>query len=266
MMQLELNKKRIDLWCAFPAEITDEQLLQTYRDLLSDDERLQQQRFYFAKDRQRYLVTRVLVRTVLSRYAPIAPEQWVFATNAYGKPYVTNGVGLDKAISFNITHADNLIVIAVTRDHALGLDTENSQDRKISKDLAEHSFASEEVADFCAQPSALQQQRFFEYWTLKESYIKARGMGLSIPLKQFSFFFPRTDAIALTIAPALNDTPMRWRFWQFRMANDYLVALCAEKVELEPPALIFKQVVPLVSEQGIDYQLLRTNEDSVIDT
>ncbi|MQR01159.1 4'-phosphopantetheinyl transferase family protein [Glaciimonas soli] len=259
MMRLELDTKRIDLWCAFPAEITDESLLQTYRDLLSDEERVQQQRFYFAKDRQRYLVTRVLARTVLSRYGSVAPEQWVFAANAYGKPHINFGTGLDKKISFNITHADNLIIIAVTCDHALGLDTENNQDRSISQDLAEHSFAPEEVVDFCAQPADQQQQRFFEYWTLKESYIKARGMGLSIPLQQFSFSFPREDEIALALAPELNDTPARWRFWQFKMAGNYLVALCAEKVEPEPPSLIFKQVVPLVSEQEIDYQLLRVN-------
>ena len=101
-----LDAKHIDLWCAFPAEIVDEALLQEYRGLLSEAEREQQQRFYFAKDRQRYLVTRALVRTVLSRYAPIYPEQWLFATNAYGKPYIANGAGFYNSISFNITHSE----------------------------------------------------------------------------------------------------------------------------------------------------------------
>ncbi|MGS0741624.1 4'-phosphopantetheinyl transferase family protein [Glaciimonas sp. GG7] len=254
---LHAHRQRIDLWCAFPAEIVDAALLEEYRCMLSEQERQHQQRFYFPKDRQRYLVTRALVRTVLSRYAPISPQQWIFSTNAYGKPYIANGAGLYDNLSFNISHSDNLIIIGITRDAALGLDTENSCTRGMSLNVVEYSFAPVEVADLQAQPLGLQQERFFAYWTLKESYIKARGMGLSIPLEQFSFHFPSEHAIDLTIDPVQNDDPARWRFWQFRIASDYLVAVCAETIETVPPLLVLKQSIPLRSEQDIDYELLR---------
>jgi len=252
------DSARIDLWCTFPVAISDQALLQTYQNLLSDSERKQHQQFYFAKDRHRYLITRALTRTVLSRYTSIAADQLTFATNEFGKPRIINDLGLNQEIAFNITHADNLILIGVTRDCALGVDTENSQNRTISRELAEYSFAVQEVADFLAQPIEQQQQRFFEFWTLKESYIKARGMGLSIPLKQFSFRFPRENLIELDIDALQHDAPERWRFWQLRLAKDYLVAVCAEKINPTPPLLVLRHVVPLMWEEKLDYQLLRS--------
>lgn len=252
------DSNRIDLWCTFPTTISDTELLQMYFSLLSENERKQQQQFHFAKDRHRYLITRALTRTVLSRYTSIPADQLVFASNEFGKPHIH---GLNQTISFNITHADNLILIGVTRDCALGLDTENSQHREISSDLAEYSFASEEVANFLAQPIEHQQQRFFEFWTLKESYIKARGMGLSIPLKQFSFRFPNEHAIEFAIDAQQNDAPGRWRFWQFKLADDYLVAVCAEKTNPKPPLLVLREVVPLASDKLLDFKLLRSLVD-----
>jgi 4'-phosphopantetheinyl transferase len=83
---LPLPPAEIHLWLAFYDEITNERLLSDYRALLNQEEKEQQSRFYFARDRQRYLVTRALVRTVLSRYALIDPREWVFSTNAYGCP------------------------------------------------------------------------------------------------------------------------------------------------------------------------------------
>ena len=62
---------------------------------------------------------------------------------------------------------------------------------------------------------------YVEFWTLKESYIKARGMGLSIPLKQFSFRFPRENLIELAIDALPHDVPERWRF--LAMLNDQLI-------------------------------------------
>ncbi len=257
MANRELNANRIDLWCASSSEIQDVALLQAYQSVLSETERTQQQRFYFARDRQRYLVTRALVRTVLSRYAAISPSQWVFSPDAYGKPHIANDVHLDNTISFNITHSGSFIILAVTTGRALGLDTENRVTRKASLDVAGHYFAPAEVADLFSQPVEQQQYRFFEYWTLKESYIKARGMGLSIPLDQFSFYFPDEKKVELAILPSLNDNASRWRFWQILLEDEYLVSVCAERSDAEVPSLLLRKVVPLVSGQGMGYELLR---------
>jgi 4'-phosphopantetheinyl transferase len=216
----------IHLWLAFYDQLTDDRL-HRYRVLLDAAEQEQEPRFHFARDRRRYLATRVLVRTVLSRYAQVAPEEWVFSENAYGRPQVEGG---DGTLSFNISHTHSLIVLGVTRGGALGVDVENILARKVSLQIADRCFAPDEVAALAAVPPQQQQYHFFEYWTFKESYIKARGMGLSLPLDKFSFHYPDDGKVAIAIAPELGDDAARWQFWQFRPVSQYLVAVCAAGV------------------------------------
>jgi 4'-phosphopantetheinyl transferase len=84
--KLTISAQSIDVWLAFYHELVDQHLLSDLRALLNDAECLQEQRFHFADDRKRYLVTRAMVRTVLSRYAAVGPADWAFSTNAYGRP------------------------------------------------------------------------------------------------------------------------------------------------------------------------------------
>ena len=111
---LALDPGQIHLWFVFCDEIADESLLRQYREMLTEEERNQEQRFHFPKDRHRYLLTRALVRTTLSRYAAIAPSQWRFSADAYGKPAIINQDPLVGKISFNISHTQGLIVLGVT--------------------------------------------------------------------------------------------------------------------------------------------------------
>jgi 4'-phosphopantetheinyl transferase len=245
----------IHLWLASYGDIAGEALLTAYRRLLNEAEKAQEPRFYFARDRLRYLVTRALVRTVLTRYLPsVRPEEWVFSTNAYGRPQIVNPEA--RGLSFNLSHTHSMIVLGVTRGRALGVDVENVVSREVSIDVAAHFFAPREVADLARVPASRQQYRFFEYWTFKESYIKARGMGLSLPLDKFGFHFPDADAVGLEIDPALHDDPARWQFWQFRPSPEYLVAVCAERLDSEP-AVIVRKMVPMLEEEQITPEFLR---------
>ncbi len=259
-MTLTLDSKRIDLWCTFFGELGDEHLLCRYRALLNDSERQQESRFHFARDRCCYVVTRALVRTVLSRYADIAPEDWFFATSEYGRPEIANADSCARRISINITHTKGLIMLGIAQEHALGVDAENTCARSISLDVANRCFSHEEGAALRALCTDRQRTRLFEYWTLKESYIKARGMGMSIPLNQFSFRFPREDRVEISIAPGQNDMPTHWWFWQFRLRAEYLAAICAQRVCSKSPQLVLREVVPLVSECMLEHTLLRISE------
>jgi 4'-phosphopantetheinyl transferase len=254
---LPLTPAEIHLWLAFYDEITDEHLLSEYRALLNPAEKEQQSRFYFARDRLRYLVTRALVRTVLSRYLPIHPRDWMFSTNAYGCPKIANAEAKEECISFNISHTHSLIVLGVTRHRALGVDVENVEAREALLDIADRFFAPQEVAALNAVPAQQQQYRFFEYWTFKESYIKARRMGLSLPLDKFSFHYSHDQSVEIAIDPELADDATRWQFWQFRPRSEYLVAICAERVGDEPPILTVRQAVPMVSEKSYTPEFLR---------
>src|SRR6185369_13352532 len=154
---LHLHPDKIELWLAFCDEIADERLLADYRRLLIAEERQKEARFHFARDRHRYLITRALVRSVLSRYAAVAPPDWRFVEDAYGRPQIVNEDPAARRISFNISHTHNLVVLGVTCDRALGVDTEDVHTRRADLGIADHYFAADEVAQLRATSSELQQ-------------------------------------------------------------------------------------------------------------
>jgi 4'-phosphopantetheinyl transferase len=256
---LTASDNRIDLWLAYYHEISDSSLHAEYRALLTEEERSKEFRFYFPDDQRRYLVTRALVRSVLSRYLDIDPADWRFANNKYGRPAIANVSHLDSGVRFNISHTRGLIALGVTKDRELGVDVENLRTREISLDIADRFFAPTEVEELARIPKERQQDRFFEYWTFKESYIKARGMGLSIPLGQFSFHYPHERAVRIAIEPKLGDDPNRWEFWQYRPTAEYLMAVCAERRQGAQPLLTLRRIVPLVTEEVLRPELLKSS-------
>ena len=245
---IEPHPTRVDLWFTFPDEVHDTNLLQRYRLLLSEEEIRREKQFYFKKDRHRFLVTRALVRTVLSRYAPVTPEGWLFSTSPHGKPCIANDTSLTSELSFNVSHTQGLIVLGVTRDMALGIDAEMVRVRRAPLDMANTYFSSEEMSAIALVPPQLQQDRFFQYWTLKESYLKARGAGLSIPLDKFSFRFAAPDRVSLSTHAELKDEPSRWRFWQLRPTPYHLASVCTERFNLGTQQLVVRKVIPFEQE------------------
>ncbi len=257
---LVASEHHIDVWLAYYHEIADPRLHEQYRALLTEEERGKEFRFYFPDDQRRYLVTRAMVRTVLSRYQHVAPTDWRFANNHYGRPAISNLSPDECGLCFNISHTKGLIALAVTHRRELGVDVENLRTREVSLDIADRFFAPPEVEELATVPPDRQQDRFFEYWTFKESYIKARGMGLSIPLGQFSFHYPHERAVNIAIDPALGDDANRWSFWQYRPSAEHLMAVCAERRPEGAPSLTLRKVVPLVEEVVVESQLLKTSE------
>lgn len=253
-------KAGIDIWLTFYDEISDERLLACMRGLLSDGERAQENRFYRPDDRKRYLVTRAAVRTVLSHYADVAPAEWQFTANAYGRPELApQHCACAPGLCFNISHTRGLISLAFSRQRALGVDVEHVTARTVSLDIAGHFFAPDEVRALADVAPAHSQHRFFEYWTLKESYIKARGMGLSLPLDGFSFEFPDPGSLRMSIAPALNDLPDRWFFTQYRLAAHYLLAVCAERGTGPLPTITVRSVIPTAGDRLLAPSVYRTS-------
>lgn len=244
----------IDLWLVHYKAIVDAELLGALQCLLNSEERQRQQRFHFDDDRKRFLLTRATVRTVLSRYAPVAPQDWIFSANSFGRPAIANAHPQAPDLDFNLSHTSGLIVLGVCRGRKLGVDVENIRTRKPSPGIAERFFAPEESTALANLAEELRSERFFAYWTLKEAYIKARGRGLSIPLDRFRFFFPSPDRIHFSIDADLEDDADRWRLWQF-CHDDYLLAVCTEHRDLEAPNITCRRLVPTVAEEAIHIPL-----------
>ena len=255
---MESCRNRIDLRLLFLDQVRDESLFGRYRELLTEEERRQELRFCLEVDRRRYLGTRALVRTALSRYVPIGPEAWRFSTDRYGRPRIVNADERAREIAFNVSHTDGLIVLAVTFDGMIGVDVEISL-RPVGLEVAERFFSRVEAAALTGLPANIRQARFFEYWTLKESYIKARGLGLSIPLDQFWFRFEGENRVDFLVSPRLDDEPSRWRFWQFRPSTVYVMSLCASRPAAAGQGLRIRRVVPLCGEEAVTCPVLRAS-------
>ena len=220
--KLTLANNEIHLWMTKPEELLgNDELLTTYATLLTSKETAKQQRYKFAKDRHDALITRAFIRDLLSYYADIAPQDWQFEKGEKDKPEIIN---CPLPLRFNISHTKNLIICAVTLEDDIGCDVENTGRSNDVLAIAERYFSPTESKELFALPVAQQRNRFFDYWTLKESYIKAWGLGLAIPLKDFSFnindtvqkhndLFTIKADISLSFAEHRVDEPRIWRSW-----------------------------------------------------
>src|SRR5262249_27770944 len=137
---IQLKSGEIHLWLVYYDAIDDEGLHAQYRALLNSAGKLKESRVHFPRDRRRDLATRVALRTILSRYAPVAAENWKFETNEYGRPQIENLEVKHLQLAFNISHTHSLIVIGITRGRELGVDVENVVAREVSIEIADRYF------------------------------------------------------------------------------------------------------------------------------
>lgn len=224
---LTLPAGHAHLWWAVPERFTNSRELARYRSVLTDEERQKTDRFRFARDRKLCLLARVLARTTLSRYDGVDASDWRFRANRYGRPAVDTPTS---SLHFNLSHTNGLVVCLVCRDREVGVDVEPRNRTGEWLDLATRSFSPREAAALRQVQAAERPRRFLEYWTLKEAYIKARGMGLAIPLGDFSFDLPprHPDDVQIQFAATLGDTPARWQFGVGPLGEHHLVATAVE--------------------------------------
>ena len=216
--------------------------LDAYRALMSPDEHERMGRFVFEKDRKAFLLTRALVRTTLSRYASIAPADWQFIANVHGRPEILDRPSGVPDLRFNISHTNGLIACAVTIGREVGVDVEHIG-RHLTHDVAGRHFAPREVSDLRKLPEDEQRKVFFDYWTLKESYIKARGFGLALPLGDFAFKLNPPHSPEITFEPSLEDDPDSWQFLQDWPTPQHRLALAVRRESADLPVRI-REVVP----------------------
>jgi len=206
--------------------IADATLLDDYRRLLCRDELERLQRFVFERDRHQFLVAHALLRTSLSRHVDVAPQDWRFATNRFGRPEVETDDG-SVPVRFNLSHSGTLCACAVTATRAVGIDTEEV-DATIDLGLADRFFSTTEAAALRSLPDDERIAAFFDYWTLKEAYVKACGLGLSLPLKSFTFHRHASDRAVEISFEGVEDDSAEWQFWRLHLQHGYRGALAVQ--------------------------------------
>jgi 4'-phosphopantetheinyl transferase len=221
------------------------ELLSAYEAWLAPHERERRDRYRFEHSRREYLLTRALVRSTLSRYAPVPPEAWTFRENEYGRPEIA--IEEHAWLRFNLSNTRGLVAIAVANDREVGIDVEDTERHGQTVEIAESFFSPREVAALRALPASRQRDRFFDYWTLKESYIKARGMGLSIPLDQFSFLLDVGPRITIAFDPRLRDDASTWQFARATRGARHRIAVAVRRAG-DDVAILAHETIPLVEE------------------
>jgi len=191
---------------------------------LSDDERQRMNRFRFAEDRRRYLVGRGLLRRLLGRYLNLEPHRLRFDYTPQGKPFLA-GDSAQRSLQFNVSHSGELLLIGVTDGRALGVDVELIRSDIEAEAIAVRFFSPREREALAQLPAASQVDAFFDCWTRKEAYIKAKGDGLSLPLDQFDVaFMPGETARLLATRPDPAEA-QRWSLAALDVAHGYKAAL-----------------------------------------
>lgn len=196
-------------------------------------------RFIHKKDALRTLIADILSRWMICCELNIKNREIQFTTNEYGKPLLQH---YDK-LHYNQSHSGNWVVSAL--DYApIGIDVEEIG-QEADLDIAEHFFSEQECRDLFALKASEQRDYFFDLWTLKESYIKAVGSGLSLPLDSFTIRRDhRTRSFALDVAHCTNVDFHPCHFRQYPLDPDYKLSVCAksDSFPVQPQILHFDEL------------------------
>lgn len=191
---------------------------------LSEDEQVRARRFHFPRDRDRSVVARGALRVLLGRYLDQDPAALRFTYNKYGKPELQEGAAAS-GLRFNVSHAGERGLYAVTRNSEIGVDIERMRPDFATQPIAERFFSSREVTALGRLPEHLRPEAFFRCWTRKEAFIKARGEGISLGLDRFSVSLAPEDAAALVSFDSEPLEVSRWRLYHVGAEPGYAAAV-----------------------------------------
>jgi len=220
-----IENDEIHVWRAF-LDLTTSHARALLHHTLSADEQARAECFHFQKDREHFIVARAVLRDILSRYLNRQPDALRFRYNNYGKPFLARELSGNK-LRFNVSHSYGLALYAITRDREIGIDLEHMRSDLAIEQIAERFFSPREVTMLRTLPGNMQKEAFFNCWTRKEAYIKARGEGLSTPLSldQFDVSLAPGEAAVLL---RTKEEPYRWSLYKLDPAPGYIAAFAAE--------------------------------------
>lgn len=196
---------------------------------LNAEEIARADRFYFAPDREIFIVAHALTRSLLSCHGGLPPEAWRFVAGPHGRPALDPACGTS-GLHFNLSHTTGLVACAVAR-HEVGVDVESIERRAGSNSIAERFFTPAEVALLNAHPPDQQREAFFQLWTMKEAVMKAMGLGFQLPLDEFAVTLA---PLGVTFQPARADNNTGWSFGQQKVGAHHMLAVA---LRAEPPAV-----------------------------
>lgn len=229
-----------------------------FRELLSPDELDRLARLRDEHSRQQFVAGRALCRWVLSRYAPVRPEDWRFELGSRGKPSIADPV-VPSPLWFSLSHAKGMSVCAVTgAGPNIGIDLERVDSATDYLEVASQFFPEVETNALRRLPPDQQSDAFIRTWVLKESFAKARETSLADGFAGTAFHLGENGDIGVTFMAPLDELTENWQFRMLRLDRNLIFALSVRTQAIEPLRLRTAQCIPIQRQRlGSRAHLLR---------
>lgn len=214
MSSLTPSSSSIKLYfCPLLPSFLDDNAAITIRSWLPQDEIDKVDRYIQQSAQVQGLMVRGYLRAILSQHGKLKPNEWQFEYGEKGKPCLTAAQFAHSGITFNLSHSGDWLLLAIVQQPRemlpleLGVDIERCRSGTNIHSILNHYFSEPETAALLALPCEQQRDRFFDLWALKESYIKAKGLGLALSLKSFGFDLSLIKQSTLVLQSSENMPP-----------------------------------------------------------
>ncbi len=220
MIQTVIQPGEVDIW-----RVWLDQGPEIIRDLgrvLSPQEVNRSNRFRYTRDRNRWIAVRGALRWILGTYLHVNPRGIRISLGEHGKPELQDYRG---ALAFNISHSDDLALIALASADRVGIDIEHMRDDAAIEEIWQRSFAFAEQQYLCTLPQSQRMRAFFRIWSRREALVKATGLGLSLAPESIIVGTHSESKMEITLS--LGTEPSWWTLMDIS-SNNYAAALAIE--------------------------------------
>ena len=216
--ELELSENNVHIWSTNLKLSSGK--IEELSTILSPDEKDRANRFYFERDKNRFIIARGTLRKILSRYLNIESKKLQFTYSDRGKPYLQN-----TSILFNLSHSQDLALYAITRVNLIGVDLEYLRPINDAENLAKRFFSLQEYNLISQLPPQKQQETFLKIWTCKEAYLKATGDGLAGSLEKVEISLTPEKPVEFFSINGDIEEASHWYLYQFIPQHNYIAAV-----------------------------------------
>jgi len=221
-------RDEVHVWTSELCEDPSPEDIERFEGWLSSEETARYRRYLRSQDRNLFLVAHALLRHTLSRYADAAPAAWRFETGEHGRPEIAGPLA-ELGLRFNISHSPGLVAVLISDGIDAGIDVELPGRVADPAAVARSVFSAAEIRALEGLDPDDFQTRFYELWTLGEAYIKARGLGLKIPLREFTFSVGRDSDVRIQFEESIQDDAAQWQFRLWRPGERHQGAVAVRR-------------------------------------
>lgn len=234
-------KDEIHVWiCPLTGDEDAQQLSRLSLDL-SVDELKRYQGFGSARDGQIYLRSRAMLRRLLSKYSDVEPSQWQFVLGEHGRPGIDASQHGQK-LDFNLSHTSDICACVISDGRACGIDVENTGRQSDYLKVAKRMFAEAELEAISSPvDEKAGKKAFFQYWTLREAYLKALGVGLAGSSKDFQFSIDGAE-ISLRTEAGVGEDGSYWQFALFDPTGEHTAAVAVQNPDAADRRIIYRMI------------------------